>query len=135
MSFERFGMWMGLRPQVMHRLPGRLRLRIPALKRLPVNPQGVGEIVGTLIELLPGVHSVDTNVVTGSVLVRYDPNKLGEKAIMNHINGLIRMTQKNPFSMIEHARRDFPALIEWARAELLGEHLDMKSDSQTGDAP
>lgn len=53
----------------LHHLPGRLRLRLAALRR---NPALAARLRHTLAPL-PGVADVEANPLTGSLLVRYDP--------------------------------------------------------------
>jgi hypothetical protein len=53
----------------IHRLPGRLRVRSSVLKR---NPKKASELL-TAIGSRPGVRDIEINIVTGSVLVYYDP--------------------------------------------------------------
>lgn len=59
----------------MHQLPGRLRMKIPVLKR---NPQAATRLQNFLEEAT-GIESTAINTVTGSVLIRFD-----EKAINHH---------------------------------------------------
>ncbi len=53
----------------LHHLPGRLRLRLAALRR---NPDLAARLRSSLAAL-PGLAGVDVNPLTGSVLVHYDP--------------------------------------------------------------
>jgi copper chaperone CopZ len=63
----------------LHEIPGRLRVRIPNLKR---NPQNAWDIQ-VLLKNLPGVKSISTNTVTGSIIVYYDPQLVNTAAIVN----------------------------------------------------
>ena len=47
-----------LRPQVVHRLPGRLRLRIPALRRLRHNHVDVTAYLGDCLAWPGGIEAV-----------------------------------------------------------------------------
>ncbi|MCR6629148.1 MAG: hypothetical protein NVV74_03320 [Magnetospirillum sp.] len=53
---------------IASRLPGRLRLRHPALRRSPANRHLCDELGGW-----DGVTSAEGNPATGGVLLRYDP--------------------------------------------------------------
>lgn len=53
---------------LVHKLPGRVRLRLPALKG---NPNLVAEAEGRLLAL-PGIKKVRANPVTGSLELLYD---------------------------------------------------------------
>jgi hypothetical protein len=52
----------------VHSIPGRLRVKAQAFKNKPKN----AEAASTLLGALRGVHSVETNPITGSLLIRYD---------------------------------------------------------------
>src|SRR5215469_7643311 len=58
--------------QIIHILPGRVRVRLPRLKG---NASLAGEVERTLTALA-GVHHVETSTTTGSVLVLYEPHIL-----------------------------------------------------------
>jgi hypothetical protein len=63
----------------LHELPGRLRIRIPALRQSSHKARNIERSVKNL----PGVHSVSINTVTGSLLVYYDPEYIESGAILN----------------------------------------------------
>lgn len=52
----------------MHNVPGRLRVKTPSIKGKPAMAGQVSDYLGQL----PGVTSVSTNTVTGSIVVLYD---------------------------------------------------------------
>ena len=58
--------------QIVHYLPGRVRVKLPMLKG---NASLAGEVERTL-GALQGVCHVDTSTTTGSVLVLYEPRLL-----------------------------------------------------------
>lgn len=53
---------------VVHRLPGRLRLRLSELRN---DPESLASIAASL-RCLPGIQAVEANAVTGSLLIRYE---------------------------------------------------------------
>jgi copper chaperone CopZ len=55
--------------ELRHAIPGRIRLRIPAIKGEP----GLSREVQRQLSALPVIRRVEVNPVTGSVLVLYDP--------------------------------------------------------------
>src|SRR5579884_1455504 len=67
--------------EYVHRLPGRLRVRSEALKR---NPKRGSEVL-TAIGMLPGVHDVDVNIATGSVLVHFDPVRVSADTVFEEL--------------------------------------------------
>lgn len=56
----------------IHHVRGRLRIRIPDLKR----DEKKARAVKRLVENEPGVRSAEVNILTGSLLVFYDPRLL-----------------------------------------------------------
>lgn len=54
--------------ELIHHVPGRVRISVPRIKGNPSICSAIGEI-GTSV---PGVQRIDANPVTGSVLVHYD---------------------------------------------------------------
>jgi copper chaperone CopZ len=60
----------------MHSIPGRLRVKIPAIKGHPEK----AKTVQALLRDLDGIESIRANTVTGSVVVKYEPGRsLSEK--------------------------------------------------------
>lgn len=57
-----------MRLQVIHILPGRIRLKVPALKADPVRARAVQERIAPKA----GIRKVEVNPATGSVLVFFD---------------------------------------------------------------
>jgi copper chaperone CopZ len=76
----------------VHDIPGRLRVRTGAIK----NDNRAAAAVRDLIKATPGVFSVETNPITGSITVRYDARRLSSKAILETLRreGFIGETAK-----------------------------------------
>src|SRR6185437_10712997 len=55
--------------KIVHHIPGRLRVRLSRTQR---NPHLLDQLRG-FVESLEGVHSVEMNPVTGSIVVHYHP--------------------------------------------------------------
>jgi len=68
-----------MRPTVIHRMPGRLRLHIPALSRLAIGPPGVWR---DLLASVPDIVVAEVNPPTGNVLIRYDPARQSEAEVL-----------------------------------------------------
>jgi hypothetical protein len=62
----------------IHSIPGRLRIKSAAVKKNPTE----ADKVRALIAPLPGIHNLEVNLLTGSVLVRYDADKIAESRIL-----------------------------------------------------
>jgi hypothetical protein len=57
---------------IVHAIPGRVRLKVAALKATP----SLGTVIQTRLRAVPGIQTVETNPLTGSVLVLFDPETL-----------------------------------------------------------
>lgn len=65
----------------IHHVRGRLRIRTEELKR---NERKARAIVAAL-DAMPGVISAEANIITGSLLVHYEPQVLDAAAVMTGI--------------------------------------------------
>lgn len=80
-----------LRPRVIHRLPGRLRVHVPALRRVAV---AFRELVDSLLvgfALPEGLHSVEVSYATGNLLIRYGCERIGEKEVLDWLLAVRRV--------------------------------------------
>jgi hypothetical protein len=96
MSFVKdIALWNALRPRVVHSLPGRLRLRIPALKRLPEDAAHAEELLGRLLLVADGVNDVKMEHHTGSVVVVYDDGATSDEDIVAYLSGVMALVRKH----------------------------------------
>jgi hypothetical protein len=63
----------------LHHLPGRLRVKTPAIKSNPETAQELRDLLTPLI----GISSLVINPVTGSILVEYAPESIDSASILN----------------------------------------------------
>ncbi len=74
--------------EVKHFIPGRVRLKVPAVRRSPDFATRVRQELGAL----GGVHQVEINETTASVIVQYDPGLLrdphGQEAMFTVLGSL-----------------------------------------------
>jgi hypothetical protein len=63
---------------VMHHVPGRLRVRLAEVKGNP----GKARNVVQQFTAMPGVASVESSTLTGSVVIYYDPNAADVNALL-----------------------------------------------------
>lgn len=66
----------------MHHIPGRLRVRVGGAKRNAQNARALQ----MAIQDICGVTAVEVNLLTGSVLVRYDPRACDTQALLSIFN-------------------------------------------------
>ena len=93
-----------LGPKVIHRLPGRLRVSVPAIKHIPERLNGVANQLIDKVKYADGMKTVDLNFISGNVLIHYHPNQTDETKVMRWINRL--------YDLIRDIERQIPLLNE-----------------------
>lgn len=73
----------------VHHVPGRLRIRIPGLKRNSEEAR----VLTKALSGVSGIRSVETNLLTGSLLVHYDPCVCNVAAVLSAV-GIERSSQE-----------------------------------------
>ena len=63
----------------MHSIPGRLRIKIPVIKGYPDKARAVQ----LLLKDLEGIESIRANTITGSVVVKYEPDTISSERILS----------------------------------------------------
>ncbi|HTN70980.1 MAG TPA: cation transporter [Methylomirabilota bacterium] len=66
----------------VHNIPGRLRIKSAVIKK---NPAEAAKIKSQLSSI-PGVQNLDVNLVTGSILIRYDAQKISSDQLLQTLN-------------------------------------------------
>lgn len=84
-----------LRPRVVHRLPGRLRLRIPALKRLAPGPNPAGFSWRDLRIGPNRIQEIAVNLTTGSVLIHYSEDEMTEAELLRFLQAVNRLALRH----------------------------------------
>jgi hypothetical protein len=114
----------------VHHVPGRLRIKSQVFK----NSGGDAVAVRRLLDDLVGVHAIEINQLTGSLLVRYDKSLLSSSKILgllvangfiNHLPDLGRRPapRRIPASLREHAIRNLIAALPRIIADIVVEKL------------
>jgi hypothetical protein len=83
------------RPRVLHSLPGRLRIHLPFLKRVPEERSDIVDGVVELIRVPEAILEVQWSLLTGNALIRYDPEQAGEKEILAFMQSLFEIYLRN----------------------------------------
>lgn len=82
-------------PQVLHEMPGRLRLGVRALKRLSKEQLPLAEHIIRIMESFPVFTEIKLNIPAGSVLIHYNPS-LGDTAhIVCFLQAVLRFLWEN----------------------------------------
>jgi len=84
-----------IRPKVVHRLPGRLRIHLPILRRVAGQNAALCNALARLLCVPDGIEEATASVATGNVLIRYDADRLSEADIMRFLNGLTQLCIHN----------------------------------------
>jgi len=75
--------------RIAHRLPGRIRIHIPVLEKLPEDWREFVKPLTELITIRNGIKTVDIQPITGSLLIDYDPGQLDESGILKWLETLV----------------------------------------------
>jgi copper chaperone CopZ len=66
----------------VHNIPGRLRIKSAVIKK---NPSEAAKI-RSLLSAVPGVENLDVNLLTGSILIRYDAQKINSDQLLQTLS-------------------------------------------------
>jgi len=66
----------------IHNVPGRLRIKTPLIKK----NQSIAEDVQNLLRPIIGISSTSFNLITGSIVINYDPKVITSKEIVSTLN-------------------------------------------------
>ena len=82
--------------QVVHSIPGRLRLFVPNLSKVPEELKKYDNEVKKLILSKKGIKSVEYSYITNKILLYYDPNLISEKEILEWMNKVWKTVINHP---------------------------------------
>ena len=69
--------------KIKHRIPGRVRLYIPALEKLPNDWHSLANIVQDLITLKRGIKNARIAPLSGTIVLHYNPDSISERDVLN----------------------------------------------------
>lgn len=72
--------------QVTHFLPGRLRLKAPAIR----GQAAAAKALGDAIRSIPGIKTLEINPLTGSLLITYDTAVLASEGATRQLRIVLR---------------------------------------------
>ena len=82
--------------RVVHSIPGRLRLFVPNLSKVPEELKKYDNEVKKLILSKKGIKSVEYSYITNKILLYYDPNLISEKEILEWMNKVWKTIINHP---------------------------------------
>jgi hypothetical protein len=100
-----------LRPTVVHRLPGRLRLRLPALQKLPREQQEWALLWRDLLCSPEAIQAVEINLLTGNALIRYDSVAITEAEVLNFMHSVNRFVLRHWDRLAATSADALPAVV------------------------
>lgn len=71
--------------QLLHSIPGRLRIKIPALDKLPDEFKVYEDKIRDCFLLLPGMKKVEFSYLTSKALIEYEVDRLNEQRVMDWV--------------------------------------------------
>ncbi len=87
--------------KVVHSLPGRLRVHVPILKKVPREWQIDEILVKELFLVIDGVTSVEVCYITCNSLIKYDSRITNERQILKSIRHMIQIANKHRHEISE----------------------------------
>ena len=81
-----------LKPRVVHKIPGRIRVHIPALRHVTTEFQSVVDVLVSKFSYPVGILKVTTNYITGNLLILYDKDVIQESDVLVWLSDLSEIT-------------------------------------------
>jgi hypothetical protein len=75
---------------IVHRLPGRIRIRIPILQKVPSGWLIYSQPATDLIALHKGIEKVKIQPITGCLTICYNPDRIQESDILKWLKTLVQ---------------------------------------------
>ncbi len=107
-------------PYYVHDVPGRLRIKIPTLKR---NVHEARKLE-TLLGMMEGVSAVSVNRMTGSMLIKYDTSVTHSSEIFGVLKRGRYIDAKKVTPSVKKIDRDLRKFGRFASKALVGIVLD-----------
>ncbi len=111
-------------PRVIHRLPGRLRVHVPAMTKIPKEKRHLAESFKRFFLLAPGIQSVEISFTTNNLLFLYDQEQISEKEVLDWIRQLGKIVYQIWNRLSNVSEEELPQVTE--RIEKILKH-SMKS--------
>lgn len=125
------------RIRVVHRLPGRLRLHIPLISRIPQNWHPVLEMVEKLLPATGKISMVRVEPRTGNVLILYNPALSNEEEILEGLRTTLAWAWRHHERLGSLSPSDVETMIHRFRegcAEGIGAYLAETLQQEFSDA-
>lgn len=116
-----------LKIEVLHNIPGRLRLGISKLKNVSPELRPATETIEELLASIPGVKSITPNYITGSLLILYDQEVINKESIISSIQVIWKTLVTNRKQLSEVDQSEIKDVIKKIIDFLEKENIDISS--------
>lgn len=89
-----------VRIKVVHSIPGRMRIHIPLVKKIPENLYLTAEEFDEL-QLIKGITSASFSYTTCNAIVQYDVTKTTEEKILESLKSIAKFAQQHKASLVQ----------------------------------
>lgn len=112
--------------QVIHSLPGRLRLHIPYIKKIPTEWQ-LEENYFTVAQRIKGINKVEVCYKTANALVLYDNQKLSPEDVVKLFKdmAIVGMKHKDEFLNYSPEQKN-QAILHFVK--IMDSHFELESE-------
>jgi hypothetical protein len=117
------------KPRIVHSIPGRLRLKVPLLRKIDKKHHGYTDLVCRLLSVPDGIDSVSASPISGTVLLHYDTESVSEQEVLLFISSLTRVivAQKEELARLVKSdpARAFACISRWLQRAITRRlHID-----------
>ena len=105
--------------RIVHSLPGRVRIHIPALERVSSRWHRYIAPVSELVNLKRGIRNTNIQPATGNVLITYDADLLGEKDIFKWLEIMVKIIMSNLREYSTFSEDNLESLLNRIRTQLM----------------
>ena len=84
-----------MKPRVVHSLPGRLRVHIPALTHLPEDMKPLAGKFQKIVEVSSTIDKASLNLRSGNILICYCQKRAKEDEVIGFLNRMLQLLLDN----------------------------------------
>ena len=84
-----------VRPRVLHRLPGRLRVHLPFLKGAYACDGPLAGLVQRLLAIPNEIQGVSASSATGNAVIEYDASAVTEREVLEYLKHALNLCMKH----------------------------------------
>jgi hypothetical protein len=106
-------------PRVVHNLPGRVRIHFPALEKLSSRWHRYSAPVAELVKIKQGIQNTNIQPTTGSVLITYDADTLGQKEVFDWLESIATIVKNNLRNYTSLSEHNLESLLIRVKIQLM----------------